>query len=191
MSIARLTERKLRDARFRKNEEALFRAFFEEEVEMKLSMGELARKIGVNRVTIYRHHRMPREIMGDYERHILEKYVELMVEIRKREGVELRRMYYEVILFILQNRRIFEMLMERKNFKVLEGMIVMLKPEIMDFIKLSGDYERIFRVYMGEIVGLIVNWELDGFQEVEIMKLLNNMMYLTKSARQRLLPLVN
>ena len=139
MSIARLTERKLRDARFRKNEEALFRAFFEEEVEMKLSMGELARKIGVNRVTIYRHHRMPREIMGDYERHILEKYVELMVEIRKREGMELRRMYYEVILFILQNRRIFEMLMERKNFKVLEGMIVMLEPEIMDFIKLSGD----------------------------------------------------
>ena len=51
--------------------------------------------------------------------------------------------------------------MERKNFKVLEGMIVVLKPEIMDFIKLSGDYERIFRVYMGEIVGLIVDWGLD------------------------------
>lgn len=180
----------LGDARFRRTEDALFGVIFEEGG-MKLSVVEIARRIGVNRGTLYRHHRAMREIIKDYEQYILEKYAELMIEIRKRDSVELRRMYYEMVLFILQNRRIFEMLIKQKNFKVLDEMIVVLKPEIMDFIRLSGSHERIFRVYTGEIVGLITDWELDGFREVEIVKLLNNIMYLTESARRRLLSLAN
>lgn len=183
--------KKLGDARFRKTEEAIFGAFFEKEDGVKLSVGELAQKVGVNRVTIYRHHRAIREITENYECYILEKYTELMTEVRKREDVELRRMYYEVVLFILQNRRIFEMLIKRKNFKVLDEMMVVLKPEMANFIRLSGSYERIFKVHTGEIVGLIVDWGLDGFQEAKIVKLLNNIMYLTKSARGRLLPLAD
>ena len=183
--------KKLGDARFRKTEEAIFGAFFEKEDGVKLGVGELAQKVGVNRVTIYRHHRAIREITENYESYILEKYTELMTEVRKREDVELRRMYYEVVLFILQNRRIFEMLIKRKNFKVLDEMMVVLKPEMANFIRLSGSYERIFKVHTGEIVGLIVDWGLDGFQEAKIVKLLNNIMYLTKSARGRLLPLAD
>ena len=49
--------KKLGDARFRKTEEAIFGAFFEKEDGVKLGVGELAQKVGVNRVTIYRHHR--------------------------------------------------------------------------------------------------------------------------------------
>lgn len=189
MGVARLTERRLRDARFRKTEEALFKVFFEEGG-MKLGVGEIAERIGVNRTTIHRHHRAICEIMDNYEIYILEKYEELITEMRKRDDVELRRMYYETILFILQNRRIIGILIKKKNFRLLDKMVLMLKPEIMDFIRLSSDYERVFRVYTGEIMGLIVDWGLCGFQESEIVKLLNNMVYLIKSIRKRLSPLL-
>ena len=62
----------------------------------------------------------------------------------------------------------------------------------MAALEKSLDYsERMFRVCVGGIVGLIEDWGIGGFQDTEIVKLLNNMMYLTVAARKILLPLAN
>ena len=191
MGVARLTEKKLEDARFRKIEEAIFGVFFGNCDEVKLSVGELTKKIGVDRATFYRHHRSACEIVEDYEQYILEKYIRLISETRERDEVELRRMYYETIIFILQNKRMFKMLLEKKRLVVAKEMIFILRPE-MAALEKSLDYsERMFRVCVGGIVGLIEDWGIGGFQDTEIVKLLNNMMYLTVAARKILLPLAN
>ena len=187
MSVVRLTEGKLRDARFRKTEEAIFKAFFEGGGEIKLGVGELAQKIGVDRATFHRHHRAVCEIVEDYEEYILEKYAKLIQEIDKMGDIGLRRLYYEIIIFILRNRRIFEVLIKREKFRVIKKMILMLGMNM----GLFDNSERVFRVYVGEIVGLIADWGLEGFKEVEIVKLLNNIVYITDTARERLILLEN
>ena len=70
-------------------------------------------------------------------------------------------------------------------------MIGSLVPKVADEYRLYGDLERVFRVYIGEIVGLIEEWIERGFREDEMMELLDNIMYLTKTIRLRLLPLIN
>lgn len=186
MSIARLTERKLRDARFRKTEDAILDVFFEEDG-MKLSVVELAQKIGVNRTTIHRHHRAMYEMVEDYEKYILKEYENLIYMIRKRGNVGLRRLYYEMIMFILKNRRVFTMLISRRKLRVIEEMILALRLDM----GLLCSSERVVRVYTGEIVGLIADWGIEGFREVEMVKLLNNIMYLTEVAKERLMILDN
>lgn len=187
----RLTEKKLRDARFRKTEEAIFRAFFVENENKKLKASKIAKIVGVSRATFYRHHRAVCEIIEDYERYILEKYSKLIDEIRLRGDTNLRQMYYRMLIFILQNQKIFGVLVEKKNLRLVGEMIAILRPELETEVRLPSSLERIFRVYIGEIVGLINDWGLGGFKETEMVRLLSDMMYLTKTMRNRLLPLVD
>lgn len=182
MSIG-LTEKSLRDARFRKTEEAIFKAFFDEKDRKKLSVDELVCRVGIDRATFYRHHRAIYEIVEDYKKYILEKYTRLMSSIRKRGGVNLRKLYYEMLIFILQNRKVFEMLMEEKEFGVLSEMVLVLELNVAEYMKILGDSERILRVYIGGITGLLVDWGLNGFCEVEMVEILNNLMYLTETVK--------
>lgn len=188
---ARLTEKKLEDYRFRKTEEAIFKAFFVEGVDKNFGVGEMARMIGISRATFYRHHRALHQIAEDYERYILDKYFRLMEELRKKDDLGLRQKYYRMLVFILQNRGVFRMVIERKDLRVLEKMVYELKLEVEVATRLSYGSERIFRVYMGEILGLINDWGSGGFKEIEMVKLLNNIMYLTETVRKRLLPLMD
>ena len=187
MSVVRLTERKLRDTRFRKTEEAIFRVFFDGEDGAKLSVNEITARIGVDRATFYRHHRAVCEIEEDYEKYIFKKYGKLIEKIKEKKGIDLRRLYYETLIFILHNKRLFEMLMSRRNLRVVGEMIGVLRSEV----RLPNNSERVFMVYTGEVVGLIMDWGIEGFKEAEIVKLLNNIIYLTDTARERLLVLGN
>ena len=187
MSVIRLTERKLKDTRFRKTEEAIFKVFFDGENGIKLNVNEITAKIGVDRATFYRHHRAACEIEEDYERYILEKYIKLIQGIKMKGDIELRKLYYEMLIFILHNRKIFEALLKRRNLRVIGEMIEMLGPEV----QLSNNSERVFRVYIGEVVGLIVDWGMEGFRETEIVKLLDNIEYITDTVGERLKMLRN
>ncbi len=187
----RLTEEKLKDMRFHKKEEAIFEAFFDGCGSERLSVNELAGRAGVDKATFYRHHPIVYEIVKDYEGYILDKYIRLIQRIREREDINLRKIYYETIVFVLQNKRVFKALIEKGELKVIERMILILEPEIIDFVGLSDGCKRFLRVYGGEIVGLITDWGMDGLKEVRMTRLLNDMMYLSETAKIRLLPLVN
>ena len=152
----RLTKKKLEDARFRKNEEAILKVFFDCGQD-RLSVTELARKADVDKATFYRHHKTIYGIVTDYEEYILIEYGSFVCEMLNKNNVSIRVIYYRLLIFILKNQ----------------------------------DLERVFRVYVGEIVGLIEEWIERGFREDEMMELLDNIMYLTKTIRLRLLPLIN
>ena len=172
MSIIRLTERKLRDARFRKKEEAIFEAFFDEHNNEQLSAKELAQRAGVDKATLYRHHRAICEIVGDYEDYILGKYISSIQTVRKKGNV-------------------FRGLMMMRKFEVIGRMVLTLKPEMMEFVGLSNGHERVLMVHGGEIVGLIIEWGTSGLKEERIAKLLNDMVYLSETAKVRLMPLLS
>ena len=191
MSIIRLTERKLRDARFRRKEEARFEAFCDEHNNRQLSAKELAQRAGVNKATLYRHHRAICEIAGDYEDYILGKYISSIQTVRKKGNVDLRRVYYDMIIFILQNKEVFRGLMMMGEFEVIGRMVLTLKPEMMKFVGLSNGHERVLMVHGGEIVGLIIEWGMSGLEEERIAKLINDMMYLSETAKVRLMPLLS
>lgn len=191
MSVNRLTRKKLADFRFRKNEEAIFKAFFDESEDKILSVNELIQKIGLDRATFYRHHKTIYKIVEDYERYILEEFTMLVDEIRVRNGVGLRKMYDEMLRFILQNRQVFEVLIRKKELRIMQEMILILKPEIAVFVKVTDNSEKVLKVYVWEVVGLVEDWGLEGFEVKRVVRLLNNMMYLTETIERRLLPLVN
>ena len=190
MGVVRLTEKKLRDARFKRTEEAIFEAFFDMRDGAKLNVNELIQRVGVDRTTFYRHHRAVYEIAEDYEQYIMEKYIKSVEMIRKRDGVELKIIYCRMMGFILQNRRVFEVLLGAGSSRVVEKMVWISEPEVVSFLRLSGNSKRVLRVYIGEVVGLIMDWGLEGFKEVEMVGLLDNIMCMTETARKRLLPLV-
>lgn len=190
MGIIRLIEKKLGDARFRKNEEAILKAFFDCG-SSKYSVAGIARRARIDRATFYRHHKTVYEIVPDYEKVILARFNQFLQGISGREDMTLRTVYYRLLVFILKNRVVFVMFIKERRIGVIGDMIKILIPKVGEECRLFGDLGRVFRVYIGEIVSLIVEWGEDGFQEKEIMRLLDDIMYLTKTIRGRLLPLIN
>ena len=188
---ARLTRKKLKDCRFRETEKAIFEAFFGGADQKIGNVNELIQKAGIDKATFYRHHETMNKIIEDYEQYILEEFNVLIDEIRDRNGVGLRKMYGEMLRFILQNQRVFEALMKKKELKIMREMVLILRPEIVIFVKIPDSSERVLKVYVGEVVGLVEDWGLDGFEGKKIVGLLNNIMYLTETIGGRLLPLVN
>ena len=186
----RLTKKKLEDARFRKNEEAILKAFFDCGQD-RLSVTELARRADVDKATFYRHHKTIAQILVDYEEYILLEYEGFICGVLDKDNVSARVTYYRMLIFILKNQKIFAILLERQRTAAVMKMIGSLVPKVVDEYRLYGDLERVFRVYVGEIVGLIEEWTERGFREDEMMELLDNIMYLTKTIRLRLLPLIN
>lgn len=186
----RLTKKKLEDARFRKNEEAILKAFFDCGRD-RLSVTELARKADVDKATFYRHHKKIYGIVTDYEEYILIEYESFMCEMLNKNNVSIRVIYYRLLIFILKNQEAFAIFLENQRMAIIMKMVGGLVPKLKEEYKLYGNLERVFRVYVGEIVGLIEEWIERGFRDDEMMELLDNIMYLTKTIRLRLLPLIN
>lgn len=178
---AGITDKRLNNRRFRKTEEAILKVFFEED--NYISLGKMADKVGIARSTIYRHHKTVREIVPDYQKYILRKYRYLMHKIKKGR---LKVMYERMLLFMLQNRQIFEVLLKNGERGVLKSMIVIMEPEIVKYARLPKNYGKVFLVYMNEVVGLIEAWALDGFDEKKMRGLLVDVNYLTDTLRARL-----
>lgn len=184
-----LTEKRMANKRFRKTEEAILRVFFEEDYYVQ--MGEMAEKAGVARSTIYSHHRAVREILPDYEKYVLRKYRRVVRRMMKNGNVRLKRIYLSMLFFMIQEKRIFEMLIKNHRRTLLEMMIGEIKMKVISYARLPKNSEKIFRVYISEVVGLVEEWGREGFLEVEIEKLLSEIMYLTDTMRSRLAPLMD
>ena len=183
MGAIRITERRLHDTRFRKTEEAIIRVFFN--CGGKVTLAEIANEIGVARSTIYRHHRSIREIMADYREYIVEKYNSVMSVLLKRNA-RLRKIYAQMLIFIVQNRNVFLILFRDGDREVLINFIESLKPKIIKTAKLPRNCDKIFLIYTREIIALMERWGESGFKEDGIDEILLDILYLTETIRTRL-----
>lgn len=183
----KLTDKKLRNKRFRETEKAILIAFFSSEG--FLNVGAIARRAQISRSTLYRHHKVVCEIGLDYEEYILRKYNFLIERIMEKRKIKIRTVYHQTLIFILKNKEIFGLMIRRSNGYLIEKMIKKVEPRIKEIYKLPKNCNKILRIYRKEITGLIEDWIKNDFVEDEIA-ILDDIVYLTEIMRLRLMPLV-
>lgn len=183
-----ITERRLSNKRFRKTEEAILEAFFK--CEGGIETNRMAHKARVARATVYYHHAAVREILPDYKKYIIGKYGRIMRPILEKSQVRMRNIYLMNLTFIVAHRRIFLIFMKVRDREVMWEMINRLRGRVERFARLPKNSEEMFRVYRGEIIELLEGWGERGFGEEEMPDMLDKVMYLTETMRERLKPLM-
>ncbi|MBQ3348302.1 TetR family transcriptional regulator [Candidatus Saccharibacteria bacterium] len=182
-----LTEKRMRDKRFKRTEEAILRVFFEED--NYISIEEIAKKVGVARSTFYHHHRAIREIIPDYERFLLRRYRRRVRRLLKKDNVRMKILYFEMLTFMARHREALGTLERDNRREVIAKMIQELAPK-MDRLGSANDaHGKIMRVYQSEVVEIVRMWGEEGFSNEKIEVVLKDIMYLTETARVRLKPL--
>jgi AcrR family transcriptional regulator len=178
-----ITDKRLNNRRFYRTEEAILRAFFGDEY---LSAREVARRAGIARTTFYHHHQSVAKIVADYQKYIINKYKRLVKKMLSAQKTPVRIMYERTLLFIVQHKRIFKILLMKRELSVLKYMISKMQLRLVEAMRLPKNSARIFLVYEGEVVSLIDAWCRNGMKEDEINQLLDEIMFLTETARVRL-----
>ena len=107
-------KQKLKDKRFRENERKLLRLFFE--YGDSITIERMAKKIGVGRATIYRHHKTVRGIIDDY----IEMFTD---ECESFRNVNIQKYYYNVLIFVLKNWEMFLIFLRFHDRQVLLVML--------------------------------------------------------------------
>ena len=179
-----ITDKRLCNRRFCKTEEAILKAFFDDN--NYISIEKMAKKAGVARSTFYHHHQTVNKIIIDYRNYILSKYGQMIKKTSVSRETAIKILYERTIIFIIQYQRIFKILMMGNEREIFNRMIIKLGPKLIPVMGLPKNYEKIFLVYTGEIVALLGAWCKGGAKKNEIDALLGEIVFLTKTARVRL-----
>ena len=170
-----------KDQRYQKNEEAIMSAFFR--AQKGLNGKQLAKAARVSRATLYRHHKGAQAVMSDIEQMILEAYKKDIAKVMNRG--KLRVMFYRMLLFIEGHQKEFELIENRGDERALEEMVLELVPQVVRKYKIPAKYEEVLRIYEKEVTAVVETWILAGFSTSD-MGVLKDIMYLTRSLRERL-----
>lgn len=179
-----ITDKRLNNRRFYRTEEAILRAFFDSNG--FTGVGKVTQKAGVARSTFYHHHRAVDKIITDYKNYILLKYKKMVKGILNSKNVSIRVLYSKTIFFIIHNKKVFKILLMGEDNEVFENMVLRLQPSLVSLMRLPKNSEKIFLVYTGEVVALLSDWCKNGAHEDNIGHLLDELLYLTDTARIRL-----
>lgn len=179
-----ISERRLANRRFKKTEDAIMKVFFEDDG--CVSAREIAKRVGVSRATVYVHHRAVKEIVPDYEKYILRQYRRMMHKILQVGSVQMKVVYIRMLGFIMMNKRIFKLLVRAQGERIFDKMLDELKDKLMTTMGLPKNSQTLIAVYKSEVARLLCEWERRGLKNEELGKVLMDIMYLTKTARERL-----
>ena len=184
-----ITEKRLNDRRFQKTEDAILAVFFA--MRGYVSMSRLAVKVGVARSTIYCHHASIDGILTDYEKYILRKYRRTVRKMMKRDTVQTRVVYRQMALFMLQNRKIFEILIRGGNKAVLTEMVREVIGVTSARMKLPKNHKIGTEIYVSSVVEILWKWGKEGLMSMELTKVLANILYVTDNAKVWVKPLID
>ena len=184
-----ITEKRLNDRRFQKTEDAILAVFFA--MRGYVSMSRLAVKVGVARSTIYCHHASIDGILTDYEKYILRKYRRAVRKMMKRDTVQTRVVYRQMALFMLQNRKIFEILIMGGNKAVLTEMVREVIGATPARMKLPKNHKIGTEIYVSSVVEILWKWGKEGLMSRELTKVLTNILYVTDNAKGWVEPLID
>ena len=176
-----ITEKRLADKRFKRTEEKILRLFFEDE--KCLEMKTLAKKVGVTRSTVYRHHRAARNIVLDYENFVLRLFIRM---VKRNSRLPVRLLFLKTLYFVMNKEEIFRILMKYCEERVFYKMIIGIDSQMLKKMKLPRNAYLVYVVYASEVARLMYEWGKNGFLESEIEVVLDRIMFLTMTARVRL-----
>ena len=182
-----ITEKRLKNARFRKTEETILKVFFEEECKC---ICKLAKRAGVCRTTVYFHHHRVAAIPTDYQHYILYMYKKTLKRLISGGDGKIETAFEISLIFMMQNKKLFRVALYSGDTTVYRRIVWMLRPLIEKSMGLPKNSKRMFNVYTGETVVLMDEWGKKGYPEEEMKVVLKNISYLTKSLRTRLAPIM-
>lgn len=182
-----LTERRLKNKRFKATEDAIIMAFFL--AKDRLCLERIIRLAHISRSTFYRHHKNLRQVTKDYEAYILRKNKKIVRRLAGHRCVSLKTLYKRILILMSANKRIMLFLSEFGDNNIAEQIILLLEPKIISQTKLTR--EELRAIYIKEVSGIIDNWQSTGFNMDEIPAVVNKIMFLTDTAYVRLTPLVS
>lgn len=182
-ATTRLTEKRMADRRFRKNEERILRAFVNGD--NYISAETMAKRAKVARSTFYRHHKTVGMIIPDYRKYILGNYSRAARKMNKNKA-SLKIAYLMTLSFISHRRNVFQILMKCVGREMIVEMVQKLNPKVIKYAKLPKNNTKMLRVYNSEITELIFEWINKGSSEEEIENLLDEIMLFSGTIRERL-----
>ncbi len=180
-----LTIKAMSNKKFRKTEEMILRVFFSWKGGV-MGMSRVARRVGIARSTLYRHHKAAGEIKDDLAEYVFDMYRRRMRRIMRKRDVRLRKTYMEMLVFIVQNRGLIGYLVKVGDKGLFERMVRELKPKVYSTQRLSDMYDDVYNIYVSEVVEILYWWGRREFNEVEISEVLGNIIYLSETIKQRL-----
>lgn len=179
-------EKKLRDKRFRENEDKVLRLFFE--YGEKLTMGRIARRLNVPRSTVYRHHPSVRAIVDDYVSMIKSK---CNIRCRSDKEKDIKKFFRELLFFIVRNKKAFSLFLKVQNKDALLTVLYKNKKVLLLCVGFRFEADKAFNIYCKEVIEIIRMWGEKGFNKHSIEVVLKDILYLTKTLKIRLGPLCN
>ena len=183
--VGEITEKKLKNKRFCKTEEAIVKAILS--AKDKLNLAQLIHLAHASRSTVYRHHGSINEIVPNYEKYLLRKCKTTLNHLIRIKNIRLEYLYERLMIFLLNNQQIIRLILKYGDSSFIEKLVIILKPKIIKTSKISNDEALI--LYNKEIAGLIELWVHAGFDESNIVPTVEKIMYLTNHAQTRLNPL--
>lgn len=181
----KITEKKLKNKRFRKTEEAIISALFT--AKELLSPSRLIKLAGISRSTLYRHHKNIYKIIPDYKQYILRKFKLNLTRLMKINYIRLRFLYEQLFVLLSTNQSIVELMLKYDNRDFIEQIIIILKPKILTTAKIPDG--EAFQIYTKEVSALVEAWCSNGFKKNETSPTIDKIIYLTNTAHSRLGPL--
>ncbi len=107
----------------------------------------------------------------------------------RRKNVLLRALYFDTLVFILRNRKIFEMFLKFNDRGVVVKMVEKMRGKIVGVQRLPKNSEKMFRIYAVEVTEIVFEWGERGFLESEVLQVLGDILYLTETCDKRLRPI--
>ena len=124
--------------------------------------------------------------MPDYEKEIINKYGRTVRKMLKRKGADLKSIYLQMLIFVVNNRRVFGILFKYSGDRVVERMVLKLQDKIAEANYLPKKSEKMMRIYTKEVAGIVEGWYEKEFNEKEMNKVLEDIIYLTRTMKRRL-----
>ena len=178
----------LKDRRFRKNENLILDIFISKKGR-DITSKKISRYAKLGRSTFYFHHCAVKEIIPDYEKYILASFSSAIKKKLLQKNTQLKTIYLDMLVFILQNKKIFKMFLKFDDRKIINQMVNKIGNKIRRFSRLSEKSTKIWKIYVGEITEVIFAWGHVGFPEEKLLEVLSDIMYLTETCADRLAPI--
>lgn len=183
----KITDKKLANKRFIKNENAIIMAFLV--AKGRINVSTIVKNVGISRSTLYRHHDTINEIAPDYEDYIIKKFNHLIKRALHCKNNNLKIIYQKILVFLFCNKRIINFIYQYGDNRIIEKMIVQLKPYIVTNYQLNN--KKLFNVYMKEITAIIEEWIQDGYNLRSITRTIENINNITSTAYSRLSQIIS
>ena len=187
MVMSGLTERRMRDKRFIRSEEVIIRAY--SSIGNRMTVNNLLSRAQISRSTFYRHHRNLKRVLLDYEDYLLLMFKKTMSGWKDKK--EVKFYFRQLLFFIIANKRMMSFLIRYGERRIFDKILVEFEPIIIKVTRLPEWAKTTLVVYKNELIGLLGEWAEDDFSETSLDKILDDMVYLSVTVKDRLICLDN